>query len=68
MKLVRNARHAWRWFSMRAMAAAGAVQATWVLLPDDMRASVPANWVAVATIALLVAGTIGRLVDQGTQA
>jgi hypothetical protein len=65
MRLVHNARRAWRWFSVQAMALAGAVQATWVLIPDDMRASVPPDWVALLTVALLVLGVAGRLVDQG---
>ena len=64
MKLVQNASRAWRWFSVQAMTLAAAVQATWVLIPDDMRGSVPSEWVAALTVALLVMGVLGRLIDQ----
>ena len=65
MKLVPNARKAWRWISMQAMGAAVALQGAWVFIPDDLKARAGddlANWV---TGALLVLGMIGRLVKQG---
>lgn len=65
MTWVPNVRRAWRWWSVQAMVLAGAVQTTWLALPDDMRASIPPAWVSALTIALLVLGTLGRLVDQG---
>jgi hypothetical protein len=63
MKLVDNARRAWRWFSMHCMAGAAAIQAAWIQLPDDLRSTLtkPA---AYLTIALMVLGVIGRLVKQ----
>lgn len=64
MRLIDNWRECYRWASMRAMTAAGAVQATWLALPDDLRATVPHNLVTGITIALLVLGLVGRLVDQ----
>ena len=65
MKLVPNARKAWRWISMQAMGAAVALQGAWVFIPDDLKARAGddlANWV---TGALLVLGMIGRMVKQG---
>jgi len=65
MKLVPNARKAWRWISMQAMGVAVALQGAWVFIPDDLKARAGddlANWV---TGALLVLGMIGRLVKQG---
>lgn len=62
--LVDNAKNAWRWLSVQAMALAGAVQATWLALPDDMKASVPANYVQYLTLALVLLGIGGRLVKQ----
>lgn len=65
MRLVKDAKRAWRWLSVQAFVAAGAIQTTWVSLTPDMRASIPADWVTYATVAVCVLGIIGRLVDQG---
>ena len=65
MKLVKNARQSWRWFSVQAMALQGAVAGAWLAVPDDMRAAVPSEWLAACAVALTVLGVIGRLVDQG---
>jgi hypothetical protein len=67
MKPVSNWRNAWKWFSVQAMTLAGALQAGWLALPTSMQARVPAEWVDALTIAILVLGVIGRLVDQGEQ-
>jgi hypothetical protein len=66
MKLVPNARKAWRWFSVQCMALAGAVQATWISLPPDLQQRIPDDWVSGGTVALAVLGILGRVVDQGT--
>lgn len=62
--LIPNWRRAWRMFSVQAQALAMAVLGGWQALPDDLRASIP-PW-AVVTIAtgLLLAGIVGRLIDQ----
>jgi len=62
--LVENARSAWRWFSVQAMVLAGAIQGAWMFIPDDMKASIPVWIVQGTTIALLVLGVAGRVVDQ----
>lgn len=62
--LVDNAGNAWRWLSVQAMALAGAVQATWLALPDDLKALMPASYVQYLTLALVVLGIAGRLVKQ----
>lgn len=64
MKLVSNWREAPRWVSMKCMAAAVAIQSMWGLIPPDMKASIPPAGVTALTVALLVLGVIGRLVDQ----
>lgn len=64
MKLVPNARRAWRWFSMQAMGVSAAGLAAWAAMPSDLRAVVPDNVVAIGAVALLALGMIGRLVDQ----
>jgi len=50
---------------MWAMALQGAVASAWLMVPDDMRAAVPAEYLAGAAIVLTFAGALGRLVDQG---
>jgi hypothetical protein len=64
MKLVPDARRAWRWFSVQAMALQGACAAAWLAVPGDLRSAVSSEWLAAAAIALTVLGIIGRLVDQ----
>lgn len=65
MRLVDDARSAWRWFSVQAMAWALAIQGAWQAVPDDMKASIPAGVVHWLTMGLLVLGIAGRLVKQG---
>ena len=65
MKLVKNARKAWRWFSVQAFALQGIAAASWLAVPGDMRAAVPPEWLAGAALFLTVLGIAGRLVDQG---
>lgn len=64
MKLVHNASDAWKWFSMQAYALAAAIQGIWLALPQDLKESVPAQWVTYATLVVIVAGAIGRLIQQ----
>lgn len=64
MKLVKEWRACWRMFSVQAMVLAGAIQGAWVFLPPEMIASIPAEWVRVITVVLLVLGVVGRLVQQ----
>lgn len=64
MKFIPNWRRSWRMFSVQAMALAAAIQGAWPSIPEDMKASIPAQWVHWITGALLVAGIVGRLVDQ----
>ena len=64
MKLDPNWKQSWRWLSMHAMTLALAVQGAWLAVPDDLRQVVP-QWASYAvTGVLLVAGLLGRLVDQ----
>lgn len=65
MKLVKNARAAWRWWSVQSMVLAGALQGAWLAVPADLKTHVP-GWLATAvTMGILGLGVIGRLVDQG---
>lgn len=62
--LVPDWRSCWRWWSIRAMSAALALQGAWLALPDDLRAGVPDSWAQIVTAALMVLGLAGRLVAQ----
>lgn len=64
MKLITNWRKSWRMFSQQSLATAVAIQGTWLALSDDLKASVPAEWVTYITITVLVLGAIGRLIEQ----
>jgi len=66
VKIVPNARRAWRWFSMQMMALAAAAQVAWESLPADALAVIPVDWRGYITLGLVVAAMLGRLVDQGT--
>jgi hypothetical protein len=65
MMWVKNARQSWRWWSVQAMTLQGAAAGAWLAVPDDMRASVPSEWLAACAVVLTAVGIVGRLVDQG---
>jgi hypothetical protein len=64
MKLIDNWHKAHRMLSVQAMALAAAIQGAWPTIPEDLKAAIPAVWVHWVSLALLVAGIVGRLVDQ----
>lgn len=68
MKLVEGARQSWRWISMQCMTLAGSLQGAWLTMPEDLKTKVPGGLVHWLTIALLVAGVAGRLVQQAPKA
>lgn len=63
-RLIPQWRRAWRMFSIQAMTLAAAIQGAWPTIPDDMKATLPPTLVHWVSLALLVAGIAGRLVDQ----
>jgi hypothetical protein len=64
MTFVEDAKKAWRWFSVQAMALALAIQGAWEMVPDDMKAGIPPKLVTAVTVGLLLLGIAGRLVKQ----
>lgn len=64
MQLVDDAKHAWRWVSMRCMGAAVALLGAWEVMPDDLKVGVPHKVVTYFALALLGLGMAGRLVKQ----
>jgi di/tricarboxylate transporter len=65
MKLVDDARRAWRWFSVQALAVLAVVPLIWGELPPEVTALIPAGWHPYILAGVAVAGIMGRLVDQG---
>lgn len=64
MKLVDNARSAWRWFSVQAMALAATTQLVWLSLTPEQQAEIGSGKVSTGTAIVLGLGLIGRLIDQ----
>lgn len=63
-RFVDDWRDCWRWFSVHCMTLATAVQTTWLMLPPDLKTTLPDGLVNKVSIGLLVFGVIGRLVKQ----
>jgi hypothetical protein len=63
-KLIPNWRKAWRMFSVQSMTAAAALQGAWAAVPVDLKDRVPGGVIPWLTVALLVLGVVGRLIDQ----
>lgn len=64
MRLIPEWRKAYRLFSVQAMAVATAILGAWLVLPDDLQATLP-HWIPkAAAITALLAGIVGRLVPQ----
>ena len=64
MNLVEDWKDCWRWFSTRAMVIAAALQTGWMQIPENFKADVPPSFVHWLTVAILVAGVVGRVVKQ----
>lgn len=64
MKLDPNWKKSYKWISMQMMGLAGVVQGAWVALPAEFKAKVPETTIHWATMVLLVAGMVGRVIQQ----
>lgn len=65
MKLVSNVSQAWRMLSIRIPALSVTLATAWLSVPEDIRAAVPPQWVAIIAGALSALSIVGRLIDQG---
>lgn len=66
MRLVKNAKKAWKWWSVQALAISGALPVVWVTLPPDLKAGVPDGVIPYIAAGVALAGIFGRVVDQGS--
>lgn len=64
MKLIPNWRKAYRMLSVQAMAVVAAIQGCWAAFPEDLKTNLPTTLVHWVSLALLVLGIGGRLMDQ----
>lgn len=67
MRLVKDARSAWRWFSVRALMLLAAIPVVWEQLPPETHALIPVTWRPWAITGVALIGIVGRLVDQGSR-
>ena len=66
MRLVDNAGQAYKWLSVQAMALVVAIEGAWLAMPPDLKTRIPETWVDALSMAVLVLGIFGRVVDQGS--
>ena len=63
-RLIPNARRAWRWFSVQALAVLIALPILFETLPPEVMAVIPGDWQPWIIAVVALAGMIGRFVDQ----
>ena len=64
MRMVPDARRAWRWFSVQALAVLVALPVLFETLPPEVVAVIPADWQPWIIAAVALAGMVGRMIPQ----
>lgn len=64
MKLVRDWRDVWRYYSTQALLAIAALQVIWVGMPYEVQALLPESWRPWVLVGLALSGVAGRMVKQ----
>lgn len=68
LKLIDEWKSAWKWLSFNCMAAEAAATATWALLDNDLKQSLP-HWMLTAiTMSLMGLGIFGRITKKDAPA
>ena len=65
--LVPDWKEAWRWFSVWSMSLAIAIQSGWEMASPELKSKIPPEWMPYITIGVLIAGIVGRLVNQSPE-
>lgn len=63
-KLVDDARHWWRWWSMRFILLGGALEGELALFPDALKGYLPDAWTHRVAMFCFFAGALARLTKQ----
>lgn len=64
MKLVENAKSAWKWYSVQALGVLAVVPMVWVDLPADIKSHIPDEWMPYVVSVIALGGLVGRLKAQ----
>ena len=64
MTMVEDWKSAWRWFSVRTLAAIAVLPLVWPMMAAGVRALLPVAYRAWVLAALALGGIAGRLIDQ----
>lgn len=65
MKLIKNYKKSHKMFSQQAFVLQGSLQAFWLTLTPEQIQLLPDNLVNFVTLQIVIAGFVGRIVDQG---
>lgn len=64
MKLVKNWRTAWRWFSMQLMSLVVLLPLAWEQLPIEVKVFIPEGWLPYILAGVALCAMVGRMIDQ----
>lgn len=64
IQLIDDAGSAWRMLSVQAQAIGAALVTTWMLMPEEWKATISPKMMAGVALTFFVAGVVGRLVKQ----
>lgn len=65
MKLIPEARRAWRMFSVQASLIGAAIVGAWDKIPEEYRAQLPPDFLKWMIFAVFVVIPVLRIIDQG---
>jgi hypothetical protein len=65
MRLVKNARQSWRWWSVQLAGALAFLPIVWEQMPYDIKAMIPAEWHTWIVSGMALAIIVARNIDQG---
>ncbi len=64
MKFIENWRSVWRWYSVWFAGVIASMPVAWGLLPPDLKASLPDEWMPWISVAIFVAFLVARVIKQ----
>jgi hypothetical protein len=67
MRLTKDWKDAWKWFSIQVPVVNTAFLATWASLPAKFQDILPIGVVIGIAVALLILGVVGRVINQTTK-